>query len=82
MLIGETRPREGRTGLCPSAACLLVVTEFLETSPNSHHPAEELLQQPTHFSLLCRLQRVLATRLPFESSKMPSLSWLLEGCPV
>ena len=45
MLIGETRPREGGTGLCPSAACLLVVTEFLETSPNSHHPAEEPLHR-------------------------------------
>ena len=52
MLIGETRPREGGTGLCPSAACLLVVTEFLETSPNSHHPAEEPLQQPTGPHLL------------------------------
>ena len=46
MLIGESRPREGGTGLCPSAACLLVVTEFLETAPNSHYPTEEPLQQP------------------------------------
>lgn len=65
MLIGETRPREGGTGLCPSGACLLVVTEFLETSPNSHHPAEELLQQPTP---PCTLPHLLteAIGLPFQ----------------
>ena len=52
MLIGESRPREGGTGLCPSAACLLVVTEFLETAPNSHYPTEETLQQPAISHLL------------------------------